>query len=222
MNYITHLNAAFHEFYGDDRLKTGHISLYLTLFFYWNLHHFQDGFFANRREIMKMAKIGSKSTYHRLIKDLSDWEYIQYVPTQNPRLNTVVQVSHLCTSNGTETGQAGTLMRRYCPKNVPLTLYTKHLKQLKHSARKPKSEMEVIVFFKSKKWPPEEGLKFYNHYTSIGWKIGGKTQIEDWHATAANWMIKAKEILEKPKLKIISKNTDFLITNEQKNYGQPL
>lgn len=82
--------------------------------------------------------------------------------------------------------------------------------------------MEAIAFFKSKKWPPEEALKFYNHYTSIGWKIGGRIQIEDWHATAANWMIKAKEIQEKPTLKIVSKNTDFLLTNEQKNYGQPL
>lgn len=222
MNYITHLNAAFHEFYRDNRLKSGHISLYFALFFYWNLHHFPNAFYANREEIMKLAKIGSKSTYHRLIKDLSDWDYIEYVPTQNPRLHTMVLVSHFCTGNGTETGQAGTLMRRYCPKNVPLTLYIKHLKQLKLSVRKPKNEFEVIEFFKSKKWPSVEALKFYNHYAGIGWKIGGKIKIEDWQATAANWMIKANEIKEKPTLKIVSKNTDFLITNEQKNYGQPL
>lgn len=82
--------------------------------------------------------------------------------------------------------------------------------------------MEVVEFFKGKGWPPEEALKFYNHYEGVGWKIGGKVPIENWKAIAQNWMLKATEIKDKPKLQIVSKNTDFLMTNEQKNYGQPL
>ena len=62
MNYIKHLNAIFYKFYGDDRLNYAHLSLYFALFFYWNLHRFPDGFYANRTEIMKLAKIGSRST----------------------------------------------------------------------------------------------------------------------------------------------------------------
>ena len=80
------------------------------------------GFYANRIEIMKMAKIGSRSTYHRLIKELSEWEYIEYLPTQNPTQKTMVRMSHICTDSSTKTGLTGTLMQRYCPKNVPITL----------------------------------------------------------------------------------------------------
>lgn len=67
-----------------------------------------------------------------------------------------------------------------------------------------------------------DALKFYNHYEGVGWKIGGKVKIENWMAIAENWMLKAKEIKEQPTLQIVSKNKDFLMVNEQKNYGEPL
>jgi len=222
MNYIKHLNATFHYIYEDSRLHNGHVSLYMALFFYWNLHHFPDEFYANRIEIMKLAKIGSRSTYHRLIKDLSDWEYIEYIPTQNPTQKTMVRMSQFCTSSSTETGLTGTLMQRYCPKNVPLSLYNKHSKDSKRSKRKPKNELEVIDFFKTKKWPSLEALKFYNHYQGVGWKISGKVQIEDWMAIAENWMLKANEIKKNPILKLVAQSEDHLMTNNQKNYGEPL
>lgn len=223
MNYITHLNAAFHEFYSDSRLHGGHISLYMALFFYWNLHRFPEAFYANRIEIMKLSKIGSRSTYHRLIKDLSDWEYINYLPTQNPTQKTMVSMCQICTNSSPETGRTGTLMQRYCPKNVPLSLYNKHSKQFKLSKkREPKNELEVIEFFESKNWSSMDALKFYNHYEGVGWKIGGKVKIENWMAIAENWMLKANEIKKQPTLQIVSKNKDFLMVNEQKNYGEPL
>jgi len=223
MNYITHLNAVFHEIYSDNRLHNGHISLYMALFFYWNLHHFATEYYANRIEIMKMAKIGSRSTYHRLIKELSEWEYIEYLPTQNPTQKTMVRMSQMCTDRGTETGLTGTLMQRYCPKNVPPTLYNKQNKQIKLSKkRKPKNEFEVIDFFKKKSWPSLDAVKFYNHYQGVGWKIGGKVQIEDWTAIAENWMLKANEIKKSSILKIVSKSEDNLMTNNLKNYGEPL
>ncbi len=223
MNYIKHLNAVSHTFYSDTRLHPGHISLYMALFFYWNLHHFPVEFYANRLEIMKLAKIGSRSTYHRLIKELSDWEYIEYLPTQNPTQKTIVRMSHLCTTDGTEIGQGSSLLEHYCPKNVPLTLYIKHTNKIKLSKkRSPKNELEVIDFFKAKKWSPIDAKKFYNHYEGVGWKIGGKAAIEDWRAIAENWMLKANEIKNSTAPKVISKNEDFLKTSDQKNYGQPL
>ncbi len=83
----------------------------------------------------------------------------------------------------------------------------------------PKNEIEVLDFFKNKKWPELEALKFYNHYKSIGWKIGGKAKIENWQATAENWMLKSKEI--KP-IRQVSHNQDNLQTSKIKDYDQPL
>lgn len=131
-------------------------------------------------------------------------------------------MSHICTDSSTETGLNGTLMERYCPKNVLSTLYNKQNKQYKLSKRKPKNEFEVFDFFKRKKWPAMEAKKFYNHYQGIGWKIGGKVPIEDWTAIAGNWMLKADEIKKTAPLKIVPKTGDHLMTSNQKNYGEPL
>lgn len=61
MNYIKHLNAVFQQFSMDSRLNPTHISLYVALFQFWNIHRFPEVFYINREEVMVMAKIGSKA-----------------------------------------------------------------------------------------------------------------------------------------------------------------
>ena len=94
-------------------------------------------------------------------------------------------------------------------------------KQIENSIKTklPKNENEVLDFFIKKEWTAIEGKKFYNHYTSIGWKLGGKIKIVNWHATAENWMLKANDI---EKFEAVSQNKDNLKTTKIKDYGQPL
>lgn len=228
MNYIQHLNSVFPDFYEDDRMHYGHIGLYMALFFYWNLHRFPEEFYANRKELMKMAKIGSKSTYHRLLGELHDWGYILYRPSHSPHELSMVGLSQNCTDTGTLVGRTRAIFGTYRPKTVPDTLYNKHYKHNKGSlGAKPKSQLEVLDFFKEKKYILEEAFKFFNHYQAIGWKIGGKVKIQDWKAAADNWMLKAKEIRaretagQKTLLQKIG-NEDHLMTTTEKNYGEPL
>ena len=223
MNYIKQLNAVFPMFYNDPRLNNSHISLYMALFFYWNLHRFETSFFANRTELMVLAKIGSRSTYHRLIKDLHDWEYIVYLPSKNPNQKTLVKMTDYCTSSGTVTGRTSTLMARYRPKNVPASLYTKQKHTYKAAVPGiPTTEYTVIDFFKINRWPDIEAQKFFNHYQGIGWKIGGKIPIVDWQATAKNWMLKATSLQKENTLNGMSHFGDNLKTTNDKNYGEPL
>jgi len=84
INYIAHLNGVFGQFAKDGRLNPTHISLYMALFQLWNYKLFRESFHVDREEAMDMAKIGSKSTYHRCIRDLSHWGYIVYSPSHNP------------------------------------------------------------------------------------------------------------------------------------------
>ncbi len=49
--------------------------------------------------------------------------------------------------------------------------------------------VEIERFFMEKKYAVSEARKFYNHYKAIGWKIQGKTPIEDWKALAEKWMV---------------------------------
>jgi hypothetical protein len=84
INYIKHLNGVFLQFSKDSRLNPTHISLYIGLFQIWNDYHFTESFYINREEVMSYSKIGSKTTYHRCIKELSYWKYLLYQPSHNP------------------------------------------------------------------------------------------------------------------------------------------
>lgn len=117
INYIKHLNGIFNQFSKDSRLNPTHISLYIALFQLWNSNRFAEVFFVNREEVMEYSKIGSKSTYHRCIKELSHWNYIVYYPSHNPFKGSKIKMLKFETTSGqvevhyhpkieTSTGQA--------------------------------------------------------------------------------------------------------------------
>ena len=100
MNYIKHLNGVFIQFSKDNRLNPTHISLYVGLFQLWNNYHFCDAFHINRQEVMAYAKIGSKSTYHRCLKELHHWKYLFYTPSHNPFQGSRIRMFDFGTSDG--------------------------------------------------------------------------------------------------------------------------
>ena len=224
MNYIKHLNAALVEIYGDERLCPGHISLYLALFFYWNMYRFPGEFPVNRRELMKMAKIGSKSTYHRLLKQLDKMCYIDYSPSNSPAHSSRVGLAQNWDNSGTVMERSRSIFGTYCPASVPDTLNKKTKQTSKRSlGAQPRSQLEVLNFFKENGYGKEEAQRFFNHYQAIGWKLGGKISIVDWKAAAYNWMLKADEIKKaNGTSKGQSRNRDPLMVETQKDYGQPL
>ncbi len=102
INYIKHLNGVFLQFSKDSRLNPTHISLYVALFQLWNYNFFKIEFYINREEVMAYSKIGSKSTYHRCIKELSHWNYLLYTPSHNPFKGSRIKMFNF----GTSTDQA--------------------------------------------------------------------------------------------------------------------
>ena len=225
VNYIKHLNAVFLQFSKDSRLNPTHISLYVALFQLWNNYHFPMEFYVNREEAMRFSKIGSKTTYHRCIKELHHWKYLLYEPSHNPFKGSRIKMFNFGTSDGqalypsrtnigTSNGQAVVSI------NKPIQTIKNNTNGNKLD--QPKNENEVIDFFEKENWPELEAKKFYNHYQGIGWKVGGKTKIVDWHATARNWMLKADELKEEKTMVAVSQNTDNLKTSSNKNYNEPL
>ncbi len=104
---------------------------------------------------------------------------------------------------------------------VPNININKHYKKnINFNKRaRPQNENEVFEFFKKQDWPDSEAMKFYNYYSGINWKLGGRIRIEDWQATAKSWMLKIKEM----KTFIpVSRNEDNLKTTKNKNYYTPL
>ncbi len=218
-NYIKHLNNAFLKIEQDNRLNPSHVSLYMALFKLWNSNRFVEVFYIHRDEVMQFSKIGSKTTYHRCIKELSNWNYIIYLPSHNPFKGSQIKLTNFGTSSGqvvyphntnieTSTGQA-------LVSNININ---KHIIN-KNKGAQPQNENEVIDFFKKENSSKNEAQMFFNHYEGIDWKISGKSKITNWKATARKWMLKASELkTNKPH----SHNQDNLKVAKDKNYNEPL
>ncbi|MEZ7496951.1 hypothetical protein QO206_15750 [Leeuwenhoekiella aequorea] len=250
MNYIKLLNAAFEKFYFDDRLNPTHISLYMALFQEWNSSRFMDEFYVNRRELMRVAKIGSKSTYHRCIVELDAWQYLSYFPSNNPYKGSKIKMAIIGTSDEPVTGQYNPILEQlaeqYHPRGVPLegphhpksgqVVYqhrpidgqalvsnTNNIKQ-ENNIKQPKGRQAVILFFEEKGFDANEGKKFYEHYANREWQTSDGKPIRDWRSLAINWMDRTELFEEenKPNKKEVSQIKDNLRTTNNKDYGQPL
>ena len=70
---------------------------------------------------------------------------------------------------------------------------------------------------------PLEADVFFDHFSSNGWKVGGKAPMKDWRAAARNWVRRTKTgkqtpYLTKPQQSTIQKAKEFL--SEKGNDGQ--
>ena len=97
MNYIKHLTGFFNKSNQDHTISPTHISLYLALFQRWNLNRFKNPIIISRDEMMATAKIKSKGTYHKCMKELHQRKYIIYKPSFNPYNGTEVILPDLST-----------------------------------------------------------------------------------------------------------------------------
>lgn len=132
MNYIIHLNKVMEQFHNDTRVTPRHISLYFTLFRQWNLLHFPSWISVQRKSLMKASSIGSKSSYHRVIRDLHDWHYLVYRPSYSPQGGSKVQMTIHSPGTVPEEGQVTSdtcpLLGRYHPNMGQDTIYNKQIK----------------------------------------------------------------------------------------------
>jgi hypothetical protein len=75
--------AFFRKGLPDLRLRPQHISLYLAILWMSRGGPFSNRISITRGELMKIAKISSKATYHKCMRDLQSFGYIQYIPSYN-------------------------------------------------------------------------------------------------------------------------------------------
>jgi len=74
----------------DTSLLTSHVALFFALLASWQRKGRAAPFQVNRRELMRISKIGSVATYHRCIRQLSEKQYIIYQPSYHPKLGSQV------------------------------------------------------------------------------------------------------------------------------------
>jgi hypothetical protein len=83
MEQFRQLSGFYQAIVQDNRIGATHICLYMALFRLWSLNQFKNPVAVRRDEVMPVAKICSKATYHKCIKELEQYGYIRYYPSRN-------------------------------------------------------------------------------------------------------------------------------------------
>jgi len=159
---------------------------------------------------MTVSKIGSKSTYHKCLKDLHAKGFIVYQPSHNPMKGSLIDLTKFGTSTGTSSGQVvGQVL-------VPSLNSIKNINNKKNTSFYIPSIEEVKLFFEN----DLEAEKYFNYYASKGWVVGNKSPMKDWKAAARNWKLNANKFQAANNTQKTSSSN--LHVEQNKDYNIPL
>ncbi|WP_405222827.1 hypothetical protein [Dokdonia sp. Asnod1-B02] len=221
VNYITQLNTVLEMFHNDERIRQGHITLYLALFQKWNQKFFKKLITINRELVMERAKIKSKTTYHNHLRNLDTWGYLKYHPSYHPARGSKVEMKSYSPIFDTS---SGTVKVQNLANSVPepsQILVSSYKHKTKENLNKQSgiifNETNVFLFFKENNWPEEEAIKFYAYIQSQKWKSK-----ENWQKAAFVFFKNAFKMPSTKSTSPISGYLDNLSPNRNKNYNMPL
>jgi hypothetical protein len=220
VNYITQLNNVFERFHNDQRIKQGHITLYLAFFHKWNRKFFQKTLNINRELIMERAKIKSKTTYHNYLRDLHDWEYLRYYPSYHPSIGSKINMIKFGTSTGTLEVQNLAVSDPEPSQNLVPFYKHKTKENFNKQLNKIFNELEVLLFFKTNNWPEIEGKKFYAYYKSKNWQINESKNVKNWQDIAKSFVQNGFKISQQKQVSPFSGFVDNLNKKRDQKYGQ--
>jgi replication initiation and membrane attachment protein DnaB len=86
MERVKALSSFYAAIREDHRIGPTHISLYMAIFQLYNLNGFVNPVHANRALLMDMAKIAGLATFHKCIKELHEFGYVQYMASHDHRV----------------------------------------------------------------------------------------------------------------------------------------
>lgn len=83
MDFLKPLSDFFSAIENDPRISITHIGIYAALLQYWSEHRFENPVHVFSYDIMRIAKISASTTFHKAIRELSEYGYIKYTPSYN-------------------------------------------------------------------------------------------------------------------------------------------
>jgi hypothetical protein len=186
----------FERVNADQRLTPFHISLYLALLHQWQQSSFENHIILNKKTMQNQSRIGSAHTLYRCLYDLSAWGYIAYDVSKSPSRGSSITI------------------HRLHPAKVA-TPKSSAAKSIGEQFTIPPDFTAVVSFFLAKGYPTVEAQKFFNHFQSNGWRVGGKSPMRNWHAAAENWILNGQIFKKEPIQQTLNLNTP-------KSYDEPL
>ena len=73
--------ALYNTLLNDKRLCVCHFSIYMALILLWHKNELANPFPVSRKGIIELAHINSIVTYHKCLRQLEDYGYINYYPS---------------------------------------------------------------------------------------------------------------------------------------------
>lgn len=188
MNYIIHLNAFMEKAAKEDWLVPYHYSLYMSLFNTWNKLGFRKEFSIHRENTMKAAKLTSKTTYYKAIKQLEAGNYLVFYPSQSRFVQARVLMIPLWKVQVPETLNenlsSGNL--QVPPKGL---LQQTNIKLISNEVSNGLPSMDDVVKFAiMHQYNAEEAVKFWYHQEATGWVVGNTT-VQHWQPLMHKWML---------------------------------
>jgi hypothetical protein len=250
INYISHLNSAMEKMAGDGSLNPNHISLYMAIFTEWNCQRFAKDFHIDRTSMMDAAKIGSRTTYYKCLRELDAADYPEYIPSRSIYRGSKIKMTvmgstlehnntadepdqiHVKTNTGSTNGQdpVGVISKNgqgvdvAVPKNGQGVVQNINNNKQKNiiETKLPEGRQAVIDLFVLKGFDAGEGKKFYTYYKNREWRTGNNEPVRNWHSLALNWMDRVElQGLDQGRSTVTSfKN--HLKTPKIKDYAKPL
>jgi hypothetical protein len=83
MDGLYYISDFFEAIETDARISITHIGIYAALLQYRIQNDFTNPIQVFSHEIMSIAKLSSAITYHKCVKQLSEYGYIRYEPSFN-------------------------------------------------------------------------------------------------------------------------------------------
>jgi hypothetical protein len=92
--YVRNFNRVLIDFLtvaaDDPRISPFHISLYAAILHQYKTQGYKLPVSVFSRDLMRLAKISAPNTYHKCIRELQSYGFIQYLPSFNPLLGSSV------------------------------------------------------------------------------------------------------------------------------------
>lgn len=83
MKAATQIDQFLKRAANDDRLLPSHISLFMAMFYY-SPGKAGEYFQVSRKRLMRFSRIKSVATYHKCLKELVAYSYVDYQPSYDP------------------------------------------------------------------------------------------------------------------------------------------
>ena len=83
MDRLYYLSDFFEAIGTDARISITHIGIYVALLQYRIQNGFANPIQVFSHEILSIAKLSSAITYHKCVRELSEYGYIRYEPSFN-------------------------------------------------------------------------------------------------------------------------------------------